>query len=158
MGKINEDLKKEAVDYKFRAWEDKKWKTMFYGDIYTPLLEWKANDDLSRAWFVKDWGYPEWVIMQFANIQDKYGEDIYEFDIVDCFLYGQTYQKGVVVFQKGQWLVVVRESSKVVNKIPLHDSALKDLLLCGNIFETPELLRGQLEKKNEKEVPEKLQQ
>jgi len=125
-------------EIKFRAW-DKKFKKMIIPDAV-----WKSGDiSYDTRFYSKD----DIILIQCTGLKDKNGEEIYEGDIVER--YGVLYQVKFGQFvdvkgycQCGFYLYDFEEDIILGN---LGYSFIEDnpLKVIGNIFENPELLKGE---------------
>lgn len=133
-------------EIKFRVWieEDKRF-------IYSDKC---PNDNLSRLYeFFYDVNYcrgrlnhPDKVILQqYTGLKDKNGKEIYEGDIVSGNDYAVPYDKCVVKFFNGSFLLIQQYKNK---NLQIQDAIVGDfhipgleLEVIGNIYENPELLK-----------------
>ena len=79
------------------------------------------------------------ILMQYTELKDRNGKEIYESDIVRCRLgehwnYKETI--GTVLFHCGEW--ALEEKGSMFFKIKLY--RCKEIEIIGNIYENPELL------------------
>lgn len=127
-------------EIKFRAWDsENKFMRDDIGEIH--FLEggikiYGCATQIGNGW-AKD--NP---LMQYTGLKDKNGVEIYEGDIVKCFLGAVT---GHVVFDNGCFSLKLTDIFKPlmgydINSIPpLYD--LGDISIIGNIYENAELLK-----------------
>ena len=132
---------------KFRAWDNNKM-------TYNPIAydEWTTecqplNPVIKSIQNRKE--YPQ-ILMQFTELLDKNGKEIYERDIVKMFWQHDSVTNfdyefiGEVEFccEWGQWQVR-QESHGEERALPFHSFEREELCeteIIGNIFENPELL------------------
>jgi len=102
-------------EIKFRAWDGKHSKMLFWKNIY------EAND------FWEDVQYPEMLpVMQYTGLKDKRGSEIFEGDVV-C---GDT--------SLGNCFEV--DMSKYDALAHLQEFSEKDYFIAGNIYQNSDLL------------------
>ena len=112
---------------KFRAW-DKEFNKMF---DWSELLKFAPT---LKAFFENE----DIVKMQYTGLVDKNGREIYEGDIIEML---GDYSKYIIVFDDCGFCLAVLHGRIVES---LFDG-VGELTVIGNIYENPELLRGDIE-------------
>ena len=117
---------------KFRAWS-KQHKTMFdisylrYNGDQTLREVGHALGSTRNVIHVAN----NYILMQWTGLKDVNGEEIYEGDIVECFVNGNSY----VSFKGGAYGLIFDYSF-----IPFSD-VYGEMKVIGNIYEHPHLLK-----------------
>lgn len=146
-------------EIKFRAW-DKDSGVMYYSDkdedngegfilwnidsggiYFTENQMWheiEGGEDSGEKW---DYRKPNQDLMQFTGLKDKNGKEIYEGDIVkfidtefggEAFL--ATNAEGIVSYKDGCFGIDIKDYHLLL--------PLRKIEVIGNIYENPELLKG----------------
>ena len=128
-------------EIKFRAWDDIKEKMIYHVSLDLKTGWWVYFGSSSGTVFDEGLikvgakkGIPP--IMQLTGLKDEDGKDIYEGDIL---AYGDNVPERAVVFENGSFRLADNDAHS--NQILVTDTA-KRLLVIGNIYENPELLKG----------------
>jgi len=74
-------------------------------------------------------------ILQYTGLKDKNGEKIYEGDVVKGIFY-----EGKLETMKIEWHE--RMAGFIISGYPMHIHGLHGVEVIGNIYENPELLKG----------------
>ena len=133
-------------EIKFRAWFiDGKSKTMS-GQVCS------MQDDRTLFEFIKsvedcktEHGY-NYILMQFTGLCDKYGEEIYEGDILTCEHYKKTREfNNFVTFIEGMFCInpnkkLHQTKRPLYMSLQMASEANNDYEIIGNLYENPELL------------------
>ena len=129
-------------EIKFRAWsiKRKKWMHEWHAVRFDGEVIWLG--DVSKEW-EDDVEYC--ILMQYTGLKDKNGKEIYEGDIVKGFFEDRIIIDKVIWWNKGAgWYVghntKGHNTNKTTNLTAL--TALNNIEVIGNIYETPELLRS----------------
>jgi len=130
-------------EIKFRAW-DKEDKTMIIDEQnFIPLkitnkgvlrLNPKYKDDL---WEIID--KDRFVILEYTGIKDINGVEIYEGDILKCWVVGRKYQNYIVKWSASEGTYKAYDNDDVYY-IDCVSWSKQEVI--GNIYENPELLEG----------------
>lgn len=124
-------------EIKFRAFHEPT-KQMF--DVFS----FDVNN--VRAWYPEKYGLEispdreDCILMQYTGLKDKYGVDIYEYDVLYYEPSETEINNTVVSFYKGGFIGILLRSMYFK---PLNES-LHEKKIIGNIYENPELLKGTL--------------
>lgn len=134
-------------EIKFRAWNGKT-KTMYNVDVLAiTKCTWDCPDFGKRG--VSLYAQPSIKVMQYTGIDDKYGKEIYEGDILTtdryiCIDEGKQNYVLIVEYDECSYYVVAHCVNK--NKAGISNG-MSDILdsdenytVLGNIYENPELL------------------
>lgn len=124
---------------RFRAWDGSSLSRM-----YSPLEVMVGDSDI---WiFDEDSEGNEWIVnndlslMQSTGLTDKYGEEIFEGDILKVTNLSSWLE--VVSFNKDKAMFVSKETKRKVEETPLYDLFNTDIFeveIIGNIYTNPEL-------------------
>ena len=122
-------------EIKFRAW-DKKTERFQSGFHLT------SDGKIIFACLVDNEDY---ILSQFTGLKDKNGKEIFENDIV-CWTFDEKTKKEIV-FHEGcfghfNFMGINNEYSEF---IPIHKKRAENMIVCGNIYQNPELLGGENE-------------
>lgn len=123
---------------KFRAWDviNKKMYPVAY-PTWNGATEGKIDFISHTVETIDEDGDDKPIVMQFTGIQDQYGKDIYEGDIINTLkncLFDEGTHNRTVIFHNGCF--VAQESLVPIGTIC---GGFKSRVI-GNIYETPELL------------------
>jgi len=125
--------------FKFRAW-DKNKKYMF--EVIG--ISWFANH--SSIWQVSGYDILEPIdnvdIMQFTGLLDKNGREIFEGDILEVNLTRRDGFCGKVVWRNNGWRIKNIDARPIKESDRIWDMNHENMLIIGNIYESPELLEG----------------
>lgn len=123
-------------EFKFRAWDTEKQEMATVNFIGLNDYEVGMEDEECRRWRAT---YPYVCrLMQYTNLKDKNGKEIYEGDILKVKLDGGEEVNLYVKYVKGEY--------RVVNEGRWEDSLYAymyfgDVEIVGNIYENKDLLR-----------------
>lgn len=121
---------------KFRVWSPtiKQFTTHPYLSCDGLQLIWHHT---GKQWSFTDIRFDTYVIQQFTGLLDKNGKEIYEGDIISYTPFNQEDYKNTTVsvpyLNNFHWFQELEEMLFEKNKC--------DILVIGNIFENPELLK-----------------
>lgn len=123
-------------EFKFRAWDTEKQEMATVNFIGLNDYEVGMEDEECRRWRAT---YPYVCrLMQYTNLKDKNGKEIYEGDILKVKLDGGEEVNLYVKYVKGEY--------RVVNEGRWEDSLYAymyfgDVEIVGNIYENKDLLK-----------------
>lgn len=122
---------------KFRAWYPYEEEGEMVNDIWINLEmgELFADNDA----LCEREGHSKAVLMEYTGLKDKNGKEIYSGDLVKCPITGES--EDYLQLEAGDKDYVMREIS-----IPevYQEGLPDDCEVVGNIYENPELSKGQL--------------
>ncbi len=123
-------------EIKFRAW-DKKNKIMTYSPINCINFDGQLLLNDGQYYDIEKTDY---VLMQFTGLLDKNGKEIYEGDIV-CWTFNEK-QKNQIVYHEGCFghLNLTGINKEHSEFIPINKVRAEYMIVCGNIYQNPELL------------------
>lgn len=132
-------------EIRFRAWRtDEKYMVTSDTGVLTVLRNCYGNKGLAeQARFSNIDNQPnpnKFILMQYTGLKDKTGKEIYEGDILDCS-YINPMSKEVV---KRLFEVVFKDGcfkAKCIGHSPYFVN--EKGVVAGNIYENPELLKGE---------------
>lgn len=134
-------------EIKFRVW-DNVLKELF--PISGILLERFSPDTTSRYYCIGELAPNEnssvdedFVLMQYTELKDKNGKEIFEGDIIEV-----SYGRGKVVFNAGCFMIEwIDDKESYMELLGMYHKTgefgrpRKDILIIGNVFDNPELLK-----------------
>lgn len=128
--------------FRYRVFDndDKKMHDVIFLNYENNSVEWYNDNNKKRAAFID-----EVPIVQCTGLKDKYGEEIYDGDILkfklleDFAAFG-TNEKYVeiiapVIYEYGGFFIEQSENSIFLGQLPMSE-----IEVVGNIYENPELL------------------
>ncbi|HZK57540.1 MAG TPA: YopX family protein [Clostridia bacterium] len=120
-------------EIKFRAWHKPTKKMFEVRKLSRSMVSGKGDNTLYTC--KRD----EVLLMQNTGLKDMNGKEIYEGDILlyRCNIFGDIFSK--VVFNKGCYMVL---EPGFALKIMLSEIS-EDSVVAGNVFDSPELLKGE---------------
>jgi len=133
-------------EFKFRAWthnpENKKLGEMLYNvypinNLHHAIRCEEADFETMKGTIILFGGVPKF--MQYTESKDKNGKDIYEGDIIK-------FQIGYYKAKRNQNVkdvVIFKDSCFKTKKFQMPISALINAEIIGNIYENPELIKGE---------------
>ena len=114
-------------EIKFRAW------ALYSREMFFPSDEFFLSEGKLDP-------IPNTILMQYTGLKDKNGKEIYEGDIVDAQIgneYGSwSSQQVSVVWHQDATCFAIKHPTE-----DLHASIGRDVVIIGNIYENPELLK-----------------
>lgn len=116
-------------EIKFRVW-DKNWKKFLAYPCYFNNKDFNEFTAFERYFKCDE---DECVVQQYTGLKDKNGKEIYEGDIIFV-----DDEKWIVSFDCGTFGLKYNPDDKLT---PLFQYNPKELLIAGNIFENPKLLK-----------------
>ena len=129
-------------EIKFRAWDELNNKMKY---LILLGLHWECSDELTVYGVSNKYGNVSHTapVMQFTGLKDKNGKEIYEEDIVKCFISGINKERvGVVKYWEcTAAFAVTAMNGEAWHTIEFDLSNTPEII--GNIYENPELLGGE---------------
>jgi uncharacterized phage protein (TIGR01671 family) len=138
-----------SKEIKFRAWDNYS-KSFIENDEYLIGLNGKfyRMDFYSGIENYED-GSLIWnelqniTLSQFTGLLDKNGKEIFENDIV-CWTFDEKTKKEIV-FHEGCFghFIFMGINSEYSEFIPIHKKRAENMIVCGSIYQNPELIGGE---------------
>ena len=110
-------------EIKFRAWD--KYLNMMQDWLYL------------RTWTPKNWNESGIELMQYTGLKDKSGREIYEGDIVSW------YKEPMTIIYAEVFAGYQMQTPNELGHTPFHAGDAEVVEVIGNIYENPELLKGE---------------
>lgn len=119
-------------EIKFRIWDSQ----------HKQMLDWSWTNDTFRALLFRN--KSAYITMQYTGLKDKNGKEIYEGDILngrdDCL----EYNKSVVEYFSGSFVLMTYYKNKAVAiESRLNEAPNTEYEVLGNIYENLELLKNE---------------
>ncbi|GGE47948.1 hypothetical protein GCM10011391_28400 [Pullulanibacillus camelliae] len=136
-------------EIKFRAW-DRNEKNMvkvtgiIFSAVQHTLVRYRYVNDkgktIDEQSHIDEEGFGSVVLMQYTGLKDKNDKEIYEGDIVVLYNTQEGNVSGRVYWDEllGRYLVF-RDEDKLYD---LYEFLSEEMNIIGNIYENPELLKG----------------
>ena len=124
---------------KFRAWlkEDKKMVNVETMDFTDKSIQYLEKSEFINAYLLRRVSFDDVKLMQYTEIKDKNGKEIYENDLISC----NKHKNIVVFFEGGCFKVKYLRNSTTTITCTLNSFLEKyKCKISGNIYEPPELL------------------
>ena len=129
-------------EIKFRAWlkEDKKMVNVETMDFTDKSMQYLEKSEIINAYLLRRVTFDDAELMQYTNLKDKNGKEIYEGDIVLIKLdETSTWHKTVVGFKKGAFIASLIDGEDYIY-IFNRGFDNNDFEVIGNIYENKKLL------------------
>ena len=129
-------------EIKFRAWikEDKKMENVKTMDFTDKTIRCLKKNKFINAYLLRRVSFDDVELMQYTELKDKNGKEIYEGDIVLIKLdETSTWYKTVVGFKKGAFIANLIDKEDYVY-IFHHGFTDDDFEIIGNVYENKNLL------------------
>ena len=124
-------------EIKFRAWlkEDKKMVNIETIDFTDKSIQYLEKNEFINAYLLRRASFDDVELMQYTNLKDKNGKEIYEGDVVKLvhFKDGRKKETGKVIFLHSQagFGIIDRDG----NEYPLFRNTAKQIEIIENIQE-----------------------
>ena len=124
-------------EIKFRAWikEDKKMENVKTIDFTDKTIRCLKKNEFINAYLLRRVSFDDIELMQYTNLKDKNGKEIYEGDVVKLvhFKDGRKKETGKVIFLHSQagFGIIDRDG----NEYPLFRNTAKQIEIIENIQE-----------------------
>src|SRR3990167_4674091 len=127
--------RREMRPIKFRVWNENKMIDVKVLEYVPAHQSFNGNPGYNVNYHL---GVPAKNVMQFTGLLDKHGKEIYEGDILDHYA-----TSGAVIFEEGMFCLNMQAKVNFGHRQPLCFIDVSQSEIIGNLYETPELLKGE---------------
>ncbi len=146
------------IEFRGQRCSNGKWVYGYYIESkiswrgHKPHKSWIASGAISNGGFFNILGryaIKDDTVSQFTGLHDKHGKKVFEGDIVEVDDFTSAYTskyRGVVKMYRGYWCVEYEDSILEMTAHPMlffDDFADRKTEVIGNIFDNPELMKGE---------------
>lgn len=125
-------------EIKFRAWHKGLKKMFKIGQITLEEGTWSFEPNDRKFVGMSVPYQPSFVLMQYTGLHDKNGKEIYEGDIVKIKYKDEDI--GKVIYEHNGFSIDVTNMNKAYGRVSFVNNFME---VIGNIYDNPELLRGE---------------